>query len=139
MIRNVSLTRAQNALDNKDLSGRQTSEVADPISARGDGDEGRVRLSPTSPARVLHGVEVGAGLGLGGGISPARSLSYTQPRAKRERRESVRLSSRSSMTGFRDEAARAGAGSGQASRAGLLLTPERRLQGAGIPPARLSA
>ncbi|ORX34245.1 major facilitator superfamily domain-containing protein [Kockovaella imperatae] len=55
LIRNVSLARAQNALDNKDLDGLDPDDMADPAALResADWDEGRVRLSPRSPARVL--------------------------------------------------------------------------------------
>ena len=126
-IRNVSLTRAQNALDNKDLSGRDTGEVADLAALREsiDWEEGRVRLSPKSPARVLS---FSAGAPAGKGLSRTeRSLADLRRsvRAGRltasggraggsgagdRRGERVRLSPRNSITGLREEVRQLGKG-----------------------------
>lgn len=44
---NIRLTRAQNAIENTDLAGRATGEIADPA------ERGSMRLHGASPARRL--------------------------------------------------------------------------------------
>jgi hypothetical protein len=63
---NVRLTRAQNAIENTDLAGRATGEIADPA------ERGSMRLHGASPAkRLVLGMNAGDdgwnSLDLGGG------------------------------------------------------------------------
>jgi len=58
---NVRLTRAQNAIENTDLAGRATGEIADPA------ERGSMRLHGASPARRLV-------LGMGAGDDRWKTL-----------------------------------------------------------------